>query len=197
VGDSFVRQTGVPLVTIDAQCNPATNQNVLTITQRAMPNKNIYSGYQWNIPLTLAYGDNLAQTQTIVLDQQTAQVTLPTCSAVLANPTGLDYYVTNYSPTLWSALLAQAGSINNKAATTNIAGDATQLYNASLISQDQYNQIVAIQHFQPALKTLQAQAVAPAGTLRPQALQQAQALDRPIHSFKYQGIMKHLSDLKR
>ena len=197
VGDSFVRQTGVPLVTIDAQCNPATNQNVLTITQRAMPNKNIYSGYQWNIPLTLAYGDNLAQTQTIVLDQQTAQVTLPTCSAVLANPTGLDYYVTNYSPTLWSALLAQAGSINNRAATTNIAGDATQLYNASLISQDQYNQIVAIQHFQPALKTLQAQAVAPAGTLRPQALQQAQALDRPIHSFKYQGIMKHLSDLKR
>jgi aminopeptidase N len=189
--------TGLPLVTIDAQCNPATNQNVLTITQRAMPNKNIYSGYQWNIPLTLAYGDNLAQTQTIVLDQQTAQVTLPTCSAVLANPTGLDYYVTNYSPTLWSALLAQAGSINNKAATTNIAGDATQLYNASLISQDQYNQIVAIQHFQPALKTLQAQAVAPAGTLRPQALQQAQALDRPIHSFKYQGIMKHLSDLKR
>ncbi|MCL6469516.1 MAG: peptidase M1, partial [Ralstonia sp.] len=130
VGDSFVRQTGVPLVTIDAQCNPATNQNVLTITQKAFPNKNVYSGYQWNIPLTIAYGDGLAQTQTVVLDQQTAQVTLPTCSAVLANPTGLDYYVTNYSPTLWSALLAQAGAISNKATTTNIACDATQLYNA-------------------------------------------------------------------
>jgi aminopeptidase N len=199
VGDSFVRQTGVPLVTIDAQCNPATNQNVLTITQKAFPNKNVYSGYQWNIPLTIAYGDGLAQTQTVVLDQQTAQVTLPTCSAVLANPTGLDYYVTNYSPTLWSALLAQAGAISNKATTTNIAGDATQLYNAQIIDKALYDQIVGIQNMQPAVATLRAQAVTPTGSLRPQAvqLQDLQSMARPIHKFRYEGLMKHLTDIKR
>jgi aminopeptidase N len=199
VGDSFVRQTGLPLVTIDAQCNPATNQNVLTITQKAFPNKNVYSGYQWNVPLTLAYGDNFGQSQTIVLDQQTAQVTLPTCSAVLANPSGLDYYVTNYSPTLWSTLLAQAGAINNDAAKTNIAGDATQLYNAQLITKAQYDQIVGIKNFQPAVATLAAQSVKPTGSLRPQAvqLQEMQSMDRPIHKFRYEGLMKHLTDIKR
>nr|WP_311528379.1 M1 family metallopeptidase [uncultured Ralstonia sp.] len=199
VGDSFVRQTGVPLVSIDAQCNPATNQNVLTISQRAFPNKNVYSGYQWNVPLTLAYGDNFGQTQTIVLDQQTAQVTLPTCSAVLANPSGLDYYVTSYSPTLWSTLLAQAGAISNDAAKTNIAGDATQLYNAQLITKAQYDQIVGIKNFQPAVATLAAQSVKPTGSLRPQAvqLQEMQSMDRPIHTFRYEGLMKHLTDIKR
>lgn len=197
VGDSFVRQTGLPLVSIDAQCNPGTNQNVLTITQKAFPNKNVYSGYQWNIPLTLAYGDNLAQTQTIVLDQQTAQVTLPSCSAVMANPTGLDYYVTNYSQKLWDALLAQAGSITNKSAITNAAGDATQLYNAQLISKAQYDQIVDSPNFQPTLATLRTLAVTPTGTLHPQAAQllEMQALDRPIHSLKYRGLMKHLNNL--
>ena len=135
----------------------------------------------------------------MVLDQQTAQVTLPTCSAVLANPTGLDYYVTNYSPTLWSALLAQAGAISNKATTTNIAGDATQLYNAQIIDKALYDQIVGIQNMQPAVATLRAQAVTPTGSLRPQAvqLQEMQSMDRPIHKFRYEGLMKHLTDIKR
>ncbi len=192
VGDSFVRQTGVPLVTIDARCNPVTNQNVVTITQRAFPSKNMYPGYRWNIPLVLKYGENLSQTQTVMFDQAGTQISLPTCSAVLANPTGLDYYITNYSPALWSDLMAQAGAITDKAVATNLAGDATQLYNAGLMSQALYSQIVGIPNFQPALQTLRAQSVS-VGI----GAQQMAPLETPVHRIRYQGVMKHLSDLKQ
>ncbi|MGC0014430.1 M1 family metallopeptidase [Ralstonia pseudosolanacearum] len=192
VGDSFVRQTGVPLVTIDARCNPVTNQNVVTISQRAFPSKNMYPGYRWNIPLVLKYGENFSQTQTLMFDQAGTQISLPTCSAVLANPTGLDYYVTNYSPALWSDLLAQAGAITDKATAANIAGDATQLYNAGLMSQALYSQITGIRAFQPVLQTLRTQSVA-VGI----GAQQVPPLETPVHSIKYQGVMKHLSDLSQ
>ncbi|WP_197325552.1 M1 family metallopeptidase [Ralstonia solanacearum] len=192
VGDSFVRQTGVPLVTIDARCNPVTNQNVVTISQRAFPSKNMYPGYRWNIPLVLKYGENFSQTQTLMFDQAGTQISLPTCSAVLANPTGLDYYVTNYSPALWSDLMAQAGAITDKATAANIAGDATQLYNAGLMSQALYSQITGIRTFQPALQTLRAQSVG-VGI----SAQAVAPLETPVHSIKYQGLMKHLSDLKQ
>ena len=107
--------------------------------------------------------------------------------------------MTNYSPTLWSNLLAQAGAISSDAAKTNIAGDATQLYNAQLITKAQYDQIVGIKNFQPAVATLAAQSVKPTGSLQPQAvqLQEMQSMDRPIHTFRYEGLMKHLTDIKR
>ena len=106
VGNSFVRQPGVPVIHIEAQCNPVTNENLLTITQNALPSTASNVGTQWIIPLTLAYGSGFAQTRTLLLDKPSVQVTLPTCSAVLANSTSFDYHLTNYSPAGWSALLA-------------------------------------------------------------------------------------------
>ena len=63
----------------------------------------------------------------------------------------------------------------------------------------QYDQIVGIKNFQPAVATLAAQSVKPTGSLQPQAvqLQEMQSMDRPIHTFRYEGLMKHLTDIKR
>jgi aminopeptidase N len=184
VGNSFVRQVGVPVVFIDAQCNPATNENVLIITQNALPSAYDTSGKQWNIPLTLAYGDGFAQTMTLVLEKPSVQVILPVCSAVLANPTGLDYYISNYSPAGWSALLAQVSSISDKATLSNIVKDAELLESLGLISKEQYQQIISVQKLLNALQAMDAK--------MPLLLAQKQRLlGASIHRFRHQGMMKH------
>lgn len=184
VGNSFILQPGVPVVYIETQCNPVTNENLLTITQKALPSTASNVGTQWIIPLTLAYGDGFAQTQTVVFDKPTMQITLPTCSAVLANPTSFDYHLTNYSPAGWSALLAEIGTIKNKACLTNIVGDAQRLEIAGLISKDQYNQILAIQKLKTIAQTLDAQMAS--------SLAQKQRLfGTSANKFRYQGAVKH------
>jgi aminopeptidase N len=42
IGDSFVRQTGVPLVSLDTQCDLTSNQTVVTLKQSPYPNQNLY-----------------------------------------------------------------------------------------------------------------------------------------------------------
>jgi len=50
---------------------------------------------------------------------------------VITNPTGLDYYVTNYSGKSWSDLLAKVQAVrSNTPLLTNIAGDALRLLTA-------------------------------------------------------------------
>ncbi|WP_394825522.1 M1 family metallopeptidase [Pendulispora albinea] len=140
IGDSFIRQTGMPLVTVDGQC--VNNTTYVSITQAAYPNQNVYPASKWNIPLTLAYGNALQERKTIVLSESSTQIELPGCTAVVANPTGLDYYVTNYSGPSWSALLAKVQSVaSNKPLLSNIVNDATRLLASGLISQAQYDQI--------------------------------------------------------
>ncbi|WP_394831594.1 M1 family metallopeptidase [Pendulispora rubella] len=140
IGDSFIRQTGMPLVTIDAQCTG--NKTYVSIKQEAFPNQNAYPASKWNIPLTLAHGNGLQERKTIELSANAKQIELPGCTAVIANPTGLDYYVTNYSSPSWSALLAKVQAVaSNKPLLANIANDALRLFNAGLISQAQYDQI--------------------------------------------------------
>ncbi len=132
IGDSFVRQTGVPLVSLDTQCDLTKNENVVTLRQQAFPNTNAYPGTQWTVPITLAYGDGLLQRRTLALKDAQAQVRLPGCSAVLANPSGFDYYVTNYSDTAWSALLPQLARATDPMLLTNLRNDASLLVANSL-----------------------------------------------------------------
>ncbi|TGU41942.1 peptidase M1, partial [bacterium M00.F.Ca.ET.146.01.1.1] len=40
IGDSFVRQTGVPLISLDTQCDLTTNQTIVTLKQAPFPNQN-------------------------------------------------------------------------------------------------------------------------------------------------------------
>ncbi|MEK6424083.1 MAG: M1 family metallopeptidase [Burkholderia gladioli] len=127
IGDSFVRQTGVPLLTLDAQCDLTRNQNVVTIKQAPFPNTNAYPGTQWTVPVTLAYGDGLIKRTTLALKDTQAQVRLEGCSAVLANPSGFDYYVTNYSDAAWSALLPQLSKTTDPVLLTNLRNDANLL----------------------------------------------------------------------
>ena len=42
LGDCFVRQTGVPLVSLDTQCDLTSNQTVVTLKQSPYPNQNLY-----------------------------------------------------------------------------------------------------------------------------------------------------------
>ncbi|WP_414449458.1 M1 family metallopeptidase [Burkholderia sp. 22PA0099] len=132
IGDSFVRQTGVPLLTLDAQCDLTKNQNVVTIKQAPFPNTNAYPGTQWTVPVTLAYGDGLIKRTTLALKDTQAQVRLDGCSAVLANPSGFDYYVTNYSDSAWSALLPQLSKTTDPVLLTNLRNDANLLVSKQL-----------------------------------------------------------------
>lgn len=60
------------------------------------------------------------------------------------------------------------------------------------MSQALYSQITGIRAFQPVLQTLRTQSVA-VGI----GAQQVPPLETPVHSIKYQGVMKHLSDLSQ
>ncbi|WP_323118950.1 M1 family metallopeptidase, partial [Burkholderia alba] len=81
IGDSYVRQTGVPLLSLDTQCDLTKNQNIVTIKQAPFPNKNAYPGTQWTVPVTLAYGDGLVNRKTLVLKDTQTQIRLDGCSA--------------------------------------------------------------------------------------------------------------------
>ncbi|GAB7538015.1 M1 family metallopeptidase [Burkholderia sp. 22PA0099] len=97
IGNSFARQTGVPVLSIDTRCDLTANQTVVMLSQAPLPNVNFHPGERWSIPVTLAYGNQLALNERLVLSDARAEVRLDGCGAVLANPTGLDYYVTQYS----------------------------------------------------------------------------------------------------
>lgn len=143
IGDSFIRQTGVPLLTVDAQC--AGNSTYVNIRQQSFPNENMFPASSWTIPVTLAYGDMLEQRKTFVVSAASTQVELPGCTAVLAGPTGQDYYVSNYSGPSWSALLAKIHYLaGDEALRVNVWNDASRLLRASLITQAQYDQIDAV-----------------------------------------------------
>ena len=120
IGDSFVRQTGVPLVSLNTICDLTTNQSVVTLKQQPFPNQNAYPGTLWTIPLTLAYGDGLASRTTIAMKNADMQVRLAGCGAVLADPTGQDYYVVNYGDNAWAQLLAQSSALLDPARLTNL-----------------------------------------------------------------------------
>lgn len=82
--------------------------------------------------MTLAYGDGLINRKTLALSDTQTQVRLDGCSAVLANPTGFDYYVTNYSDTAWSALLPQLSRVTDPVLLTNLRNDAALLVSNQL-----------------------------------------------------------------
>jgi aminopeptidase N len=143
IGDSLIRQTGIPLLTVDAQC--AGNSTYVNITQEAFPNQNLYPASTWTIPVTLAYGDSMEQRRTFVMSGNSTQIELPGCTAVLAGPTGQDYYVSNYSAPSWSALLAKAQNFaGNKPLLLNIERDAFRLLSVGRITQAQYDQIKGV-----------------------------------------------------
>lgn len=140
---------------MDAQC--VGDRTEVNIAQESFPNRNRFPASTWTLPVTLAYGDAMDQRQTIVMAQGTTRLTLPGCTAVLADPSGQDYYVSNYSAASWSALLAKVETFaDNKALLLNIERDAFRLLQAGRITQVQYDQIKGVVD-------------------RPEALQQSQA----------------------
>ncbi|WP_285413319.1 M1 family metallopeptidase [Variovorax sp. efr-133-TYG-130] len=191
IGDSFIRQTGVPLLTVDAQC--AADRTYVNITQESFPNQNQFPASTWNIPVTLAYGNAMEQRKTFVMSTGAVQVELPGCTAVLAGPTGQDYYVSNYSAQSWSALLAKAQSFaDNKPLLLNIERDAFRLLQVGRITQAQYDQIKGIVNLPAALlaKTSESQ-------------QKMAAVDAGVekeeypHALRFQGNLKLRENTKR
>lgn len=144
IGDSFVRQTGVPLISLDTQCDLTKNQTVVTLKQSPYPNQNQYPGTQWTVPLTLAYGDGLASRKTIALKDTQMQVRLDGCTAVLADPSGLDYYVTNYGDNAWSQLLAQGSALQDPVLLTSLQMEAALLVKSGLAAPSRATSIGSI-----------------------------------------------------
>lgn len=127
IGDSYTRQTGVPLVTLDTQCDLTKNQTVVTLKQQPFPNKNPYPGTQWTVPITLAYGQGLANRTTYALKDTQAQIRVDGCTGVVADPSGLDYYVVNYSDAAWSGLLTQVNRSTDPVLLANLKSEAALL----------------------------------------------------------------------
>ncbi|KVQ16330.1 M1 family metallopeptidase [Burkholderia ubonensis] len=127
IGDSYVRQTGVPLVSLDTQCDLTKNQTIVTLKQQPFPNKNPYPGTQWTVPITLAYGQGLANRTTYALKDTQAQIRIDGCTGVVADPSGLDYYVVNYSDAAWSGLLTQVNRSTDPVLLTNLKSEAALL----------------------------------------------------------------------
>ena len=190
IGDSFIRQTGTPLLTVDAQC--AGDRTYVDITQESFPNQNRFPASTWTIPVTLAYGDAMEQRETVVMSTGATQVELPGCTAVLAGPTGQDYYVSNYSAQSWSNLLAKVQNFaGNEPLLLNIERDAFRLLGVGLITQAQYDQIKGVLDLPaPLLAKVQMSqkriAAAPAG----------EEEEYP-HALRYQGQLKLRENLRR
>ncbi|WP_133645606.1 M1 family metallopeptidase [Paraburkholderia flava] len=161
IGDSFVRQTGVPLISLDTQCDLTKNQTVVTLKQSPYPNQNQYPGTQWTVPLTLAYGDGLASRKTIALKDTQMQVRLDGCTAVLADPSGLDYYVTNYGDNAWSQLLAQGSALQDPVLLTSLQMEAALLVKSGLAAPSRATSIGSINPQALAVMRQQFKAAAP------------------------------------
>ncbi|KWI88308.1 peptidase M1 [Burkholderia ubonensis] len=132
IGDSYVRQTGVPLVSLDTQCDLTKNQTIVTLKQQPFPNKNPYPGTQWTVPITLAYGQGLANRTTYALKDTQAQIRIDGCTGVVADPSGLDYYVVNYSDAAWSGLLTQVNRSTDPVLLANLKSEAALLVASNL-----------------------------------------------------------------
>ncbi|KWK94032.1 peptidase M1 [Burkholderia ubonensis] len=127
IGDSYTRQTGVPLVSLDTQCDLTKNQTIVTLKQQPFPNKNPYPGTQWTVPITFAYGQGLANRTTYALKDTQAQIRIDGCTGVVADPSGLDYYVVNYSDAAWSGLLTQVNRSTDPVLLANLKSEAALL----------------------------------------------------------------------
>jgi aminopeptidase N len=176
IGDSFVRQTGVPLVSLDTQCDLTSNQTVVTLKQSPYPNQNLYPGIQWTVPLTLAYGEGLARRKTVALKDTQMQVRVNGCSAVVADPSGLDYYVTNYGDNAWSQLLAQSSALTDPVLLTNLQMEAKMLVNSGLANPSRATTIGSITPPVSAMARRQLLVTPQAETVRP--------------TLRYQGKLK-------
>ncbi|GAB2895849.1 M1 family metallopeptidase [Paraburkholderia jirisanensis] len=179
IGDSYVRQTGVPLVSLDTQCDLTTNQTIVTLKQQPYPSQNTYPGIQWAVPLTLAYGDGLIRRKTVALKDTQMQVRLNGCTSVVADPTGLDYYVINYGDNAWSQLLAQSSTIvSDPVLLTNLQMEAKMLVASGLANASRATTIGSL--------------TPPSATARRQMLATPQAQpERPVLHF--QGKLKQRS----
>ncbi len=144
IGDSFVRQTGVPLVSLDTQCDLTSNETVVTLKQSPYPNQNLYPGIQWTIPITLGYGEGFARRKTVAMKDTQMQVRVNGCTGVVADPSGLDYYVTNYGDNAWSQLLAQSSALTDPVLLTNLQMEAKMLVNSGLADPSRATSIGSI-----------------------------------------------------
>jgi aminopeptidase N len=144
IGDSFVRQTGVPLVSLNTQCDLSSNQTVVTLAQKPFPNQNRYPAIQWTIPITLAYGEGLANRKTLAMTGTNMQVRLDGCGPVLADPSGQDYYVVNYGDNAWSQMIAQGGALLDPPRLLNLKLGTALLVNAGLADSSRKTAIDSI-----------------------------------------------------
>jgi aminopeptidase N len=66
------------------------------------------------------------------MSSTTMQVRLDGCGAVLADPSGQDYYVVNYGDDAWGQLLAQRNALQDPPRLTNLKLEAQLLVSAGL-----------------------------------------------------------------
>jgi aminopeptidase N len=166
----------VPLVSLNTQCDLTRNETVVTLNQRPFPNQNRYPATQWTIPVTLAYGGGLGNRKTVAMKDTDMQVRLDGCGAVLADPSGQDYYVVNYGDNAWRELLGQKSALQDPPRLVNLKLGTDLLVDAGLADPSRKASIDSI-------------AVAPGVAARVhQALVSEPSIDRAVP--RYQGRLK-------
>jgi aminopeptidase N len=176
IGDSFVRQTGVPLVSLNTQCDLTTNETIVSLAQQPFPNRNRYPATQWTIPITLAYGGGLTKRRTVAMQDTNMQLRLDGCGAVLADPTGQDYYIVNYGDNAWHQLLAQKSALQDPPRLLNLKLGTSLLVDTGLADPSRKTSIDSI-GMTPSVAARMHQAVKP-----------EPSVERPL--LRYQGRLR-------
>lgn len=166
IGNSFVRQTGVPLISLDTQCDPTTDTTTVTLRQQPFPNLNPYPGQPWTVPITLAYGPGFTERKQVALAATQMEVGIDGCSPVVADPSGLDDYVVDYSDAAWDALLTQITPATDPALLANLQREAALLATSKLAPA---SRVTAIDAIVPAPAAAQARSLAQTSPIEPRA----------------------------
>jgi alanyl aminopeptidase len=114
--DSFITQSGVPLVSVDLTCKPGAPPTLVLEQRRYKPiGSQIDPMRTWMIPVCVRWGAGAATGRDCtMLDKQTAELPLTAKSCpqwVMPNEGGVGYYRMLPKPALLDALLARADKV--------------------------------------------------------------------------------------
>ncbi|MDB5366746.1 MAG: Aminopeptidase [Rhodospirillales bacterium] len=140
VADSFTRQSGVPLVTVD-RCAGGRDEVTLKQERFAASPSTRLDPLAWDVPVTMASIDGRARAS-IVLAEPMLRAKLAGCTPARINHGGTGWYRTTYAPALTRAIADAFG----QAATVDrivLLDDSWALANAARAPVDQWLDLVS------------------------------------------------------
>ncbi|CAN5212565.1 hypothetical protein BH09PSE6_BH09PSE6_12160 [soil metagenome] len=138
LADKWVREPGLPLVTMTRQCDKGVGSITLAQSPFGFVGKAASAGDPWFVPVRLALGARLDTVKTVVVKGEPVRVSLPACdTAVLANDGNRGHYRVRYdTQSLPLMLKAVAARLDAPGDRLGVFGNTVALYWAGLASLD-------------------------------------------------------------